>query len=166
MILSLDYDEDLTRKYIKHVVYTLNSNFPSTVTVTEPPFLLSRTSPSFFTVTAEVHFHPWTKTTPTTISHDLCLSGKGEIREVKLDPLDDLSEVVRALKKVGNKKVDEWDVQHWLQEDKLRPVSNMLQMKTHQDGSPMNRSIIGPTNEFNVIATSRGTSRNVKVKGS
>jgi transcription initiation factor IIF auxiliary subunit len=63
--LSINNDSKLTKKYIESVTYSLPASYKKKqITVTEPPFLLSRTAHYEFIVKVEVKFRSWTEQQP------------------------------------------------------------------------------------------------------
>ena len=145
MLLSLNYDEKLTAQFITRVTYTLHNQFPRTYEITEAPFFLARVSASFFNITAQVYFKG--KEEPVTVMHELCLSGDGKVKTIKLESLD-MKEVMRGVEQLSD-KIDIYkdDSKCFLHEDKRVPTSKMLKLPINAE----NRSIIGilPENKKN-----------------
>jgi predicted house-cleaning noncanonical NTP pyrophosphatase (MazG superfamily) len=57
MFISLDNDNRLTRKFIKSVTYKLHPTYKiSSIKVSEPPFLLSRTAYGWFNIECHIEF--------------------------------------------------------------------------------------------------------------
>ena len=55
LFFSIDNDKTLTEKFITSVTYTLHPTYnPSTITVSEPPFLIEKTSWGAFVVYCEI----------------------------------------------------------------------------------------------------------------
>jgi transcription initiation factor IIF auxiliary subunit len=55
--LSIDNDEEVTKKYISKVVYFLHPTYKKNMITTEDqPYLLSRTAFGKFVVGVEIHF--------------------------------------------------------------------------------------------------------------
>ena len=78
MFVCLNNDKDATSKFIKQVTYHLHPTFkPAVITVTDPPFLLSRVGWGYFEITMVVEFQPWTGLGTKKLTHELSFEGKG-----------------------------------------------------------------------------------------
>ena len=72
-------DDLLTKRFIKEVKYVLHPTYKvNKITITEPPFLLSRVAYGSFNIEVTVVFQAWTKQKPVSLNHMLIFENEGK----------------------------------------------------------------------------------------